>query len=146
MTCSISTLYIYIYIYIYTTLKQFSAGTGQPEPQPLTTDRAEGVQKAADLSLTGPELRNTGSSGRVGVCGMGGRRASETVEESGPVEYSDGEEGEEEGGGLRDADMDELAYEGDPLLYSDYEEDGRYSTASITISWYILSVILPIIL
>ena len=43
------------------------------------------------------------------------------VEESGPVEYSDGEE-EAEGGGLRDADMDELAYEGDPLLYSDCEE------------------------
>lgn len=45
----------------------------------------------------------------------------ETVEESGPVVYSDGEEDEV---GLRDADMDELAYEGDPLLYSDYEDEG----------------------
>lgn len=45
----------------------------------------------------------------------------ETVEESGPVVYSDGEEDE---GGLRDADMEELAYEGDPLLYSDYEDEG----------------------
>ena len=45
----------------------------------------------------------------------------ETVEESGPVVYSDGEDDE---GGLRDADMDELAYEGDPLLYSDYEDEG----------------------
>lgn len=45
----------------------------------------------------------------------------ETVEESGPVVYSDGEDDE---GGLRDADMEELAYEGDPLLYSDYEDEG----------------------
>ena len=50
---------------------------------------------------------------------------SEVVEESGPVEYSEGEEEEEEEeGGLGDADVDELAYEGDPLLYSD-GEDGK---------------------
>lgn len=48
--------------------------------------------------------------------------ASETVEESGPVVYSDGEDEE----GLRDADMEELAYEGDPLLYSDCEDEGLY--------------------
>lgn len=48
----------------------------------------------------------------------------ETVEESGPVVYSEGEEEDEEG--LGDADMDELAYEGDPLLYSDYEDEGNH--------------------
>ena len=57
----------------------------------------------------------------------GGREVSEVVEESGPVEYSEEEEEEEEEkeeGGLGDADVDELAYEGDPLLYSD-GEDGK---------------------
>ena len=52
---------------------------------------------------------------------------SEIVVESGPVVYSDGEEGGEgegEEGGLGDADMDLLAYEGDPLLYSDCEDEG----------------------
>ena len=44
------------------------------------------------------------------------------VEESGPVVYNDAEEEEE--GGLGDADMEKLAYEGDPLLYSDYEDEG----------------------
>ena len=47
---------------------------------------------------------------------------SETVEESGPVVYSDGEEDEEDG--LRDEDMEELVYKGDPLLYSDCEDEG----------------------
>ena len=51
----------------------------------------------------------------------GGAGGSDVVEECGPVEYSEGEEEEEEEG-FRDADMDELAYEGDPLLYSDGEE------------------------
>jgi transcription factor IIIB subunit 2 len=49
---------------------------------------------------------------------------SETVEESGPVVYSDGEDEED---GLRDEDMEELVYKGDPLLYSDCEdEDDEY--------------------
>ena len=41
----------------------------------------------------------------------------DVVEESGPVEYSDNEDG------LDDEEMQELAYEGDPLLHSDYEEE-----------------------
>lgn len=45
----------------------------------------------------------------------------EVIEESGPVQYCE-EDAEEEG--LDDEDMDELAYEGDPLLNSDYEEEG----------------------
>ena len=54
---------------------------------------------------------------------------TETVEESGPVVYSDGEEEEREGeGGLRDVDMEDLAYEGDPLLYSDCEGEGMLYT------------------
>ena len=53
--------------------------------------------------------------------------APETVVESGPVVYSDGEEeGEEEEVGLGDVDMEELAYEGDPLLYSDCEDEGMF--------------------
>ena len=43
----------------------------------------------------------------------------DVIEESGPVQYC--EDVEE---GLDDEDMDELAYDGDPLLNSDYEEEG----------------------
>ena len=50
---------------------------------------------------------------------------SETVEESGPVVYSDGEDEED---GLRDEDMEELVYKGDPLLYSDCEDEGIYDS------------------
>ena len=58
---------------------------------------------------------------------------AETIEESGPVVYSDGEDEE----GLRDADMEELAYEGDPLLYSDCEDEGVYIIYSVCILyWY----------
>ncbi len=46
---------------------------------------------------------------------------AEVVEESGPVAYSE-DEGEGEEGGLDDEEMDGLAYEGDPLLISDYED------------------------
>ena len=56
---------------------------------------------------------------------------TDIVEESGPVVYSDGEEEEEDG--LRDADMEELAYEGDPLLYSDCEDEG---IMTISILWW----------
>jgi len=49
-------------------------------------------------------------------------KVPEVIEESGPVQYCE-EDAEEEG--LDDEDMDELAYEGDPLLNSDYEEEGR---------------------
>lgn len=41
------------------------------------------------------------------------------VEESGPVEYC--EELEE---GIGDHELEQLAYEGDPLLQSDYEDEG----------------------
>ena len=53
----------------------------------------------------------------------GGERRSgesEVVEESGPVVYRAEEEEEEEG--YDDEELDELAYEGDPLLQSDDEE------------------------
>lgn len=42
--------------------------------------------------------------------------------ESGPVVYSDEEEEGLNEEGLNDDEMKELAYEGDPLLHSDYEE------------------------
>ena len=48
----------------------------------------------------------------------------EVVEESGPVDYVDEEEDYDDGG-IGDEEMDELAYEGDPLLHSDYE-DGKF--------------------
>ncbi len=41
------------------------------------------------------------------------------MEESGPVQY------DEEG--LDDGEMEELAYEDDPLLQSDYEDEGGWS-------------------
>lgn len=74
----------------------------------------------SESSAPSDAISSVDSSGGGG--GMGEEAISvETVEESGPVVYSDGEDDE---GGLRDADMDELAYEGDPLLYSDYEDEG----------------------
>ena len=44
------------------------------------------------------------------------------IEESGPVIYA--EEDDEEGEGVGDDDIEDLVYEGDPLLNSDYE-DGK---------------------
>ena len=79
----------------------------------LTTTLSDSLP---EISLRSPDL--VGVEGNE-VEGGGGGVVSEMVEESGPVEYSDGEEEE---GGFGDADMDELAYEGDPLLYSDGEE------------------------
>ena len=78
----------------------------------LTTTLSDSLP---EISLRSPDLVGVGGSEVEG----GGGVVSEMVEESGPVEYSDGEEEE---GGFGDADMDELAYEGDPLLYSDGEE------------------------
>lgn len=49
----------------------------------------------------------------------------DVVEETGPVEYF--EEDEE---GIEDDDMENLAYEGDPLLNSDYE-DGKFFSFSV---------------
>lgn len=43
------------------------------------------------------------------------------IEESGPVVYA--EEEDEEGEGVGDDDIEDLVYEGDPLLNSDYEDD-----------------------
>lgn len=54
----------------------------------------------------------------------------DVVEETGPVEYV--EEDEE---GIGDDDMENLAYEGDPLLNSDYE-DGKLFSLSIHPSIY----------
>ena len=58
----------------------------------------------------------------------------EVIEESGPVEYVDEEEedydDDDDDGGLGDEEMDELAYEGDPLLHSDYE-DGKFMSLAL---------------
>ena len=48
-----------------------------------------------------------------------GDGVSVVVEESGPVQYDEGDEG------LDDEEMEELAYEDDPLLHSDYEDEGE---------------------
>lgn len=40
------------------------------------------------------------------------------VEETGPVQYVDDDEG------MDDHEIEQLAYEGDPLLHSDYEDEG----------------------
>ena len=41
------------------------------------------------------------------------------VEESGPVDYCQ----DEEEGAMEDAHLEQLAYDGDPLLLSDFEEE-----------------------
>ena len=46
----------------------------------------------------------------------------EVIEEAGPVEYVNEEEEDYDDGGMGDEEMDELVYEGDPLLHSDYED------------------------
>ena len=83
-----------------------------------SNDQSTAPDIITPASETVSRSETTIAPAEVGVA-VGGASGG-VVEESGPVEYSDGEE--EEGGGLRDADMDELAYEGDPLLYSDCEE------------------------
>ena len=47
----------------------------------------------------------------------------EVIEESGPVKYL---EEEVEEGGLDDDEIEGLAYDEDPLLHSDYEDEGIY--------------------
>ena len=63
------------------------------------------------------------SEGVMGEC--------EVVEESGPVQYCEEEEEMEEEEGYGDEEMDELAYEGDPLLQSDHE-DGKSLKCALT--------------
>ena len=75
-------------------------------------------EEATGLSEDAPPPKDTdvNSKGKADVL----------VVESGPVVYSDEEEGLNEEG-LNDDEMKELAYEGDPLLHSDYEEgEGRW--------------------
>ena len=85
----------------------------------LATERVRTSKATPSASVSGSGIAS--GAERAEAEGSG---EPETVEESGPVVYSEGEEEDEEG--LGDADMDELAYEGDPLLYSDYEEEGNY--------------------
>ena len=67
------------------------------------------------LTASGPGV------GGEGVVCEGGEGV-EAVVESGPVQYDDGEEG------LDDEELEELAYEDDPLLHSDYEDEGGWGT------------------
>lgn len=62
---------------------------------------------------------------------------SGVVEESGPVEYVDDDEG------MDDHELEQLAYEGDPLLHSDYEDEGIQH--SIILCLYLLYSVLLII-
>ena len=62
-------------------------------------------------SITGTSYSDPGED----VC------VPQVVEECGPVQYEEGE-GEDEG--LDDEEMEELVYEEDPLLHSDYEDEG----------------------
>ena len=55
---------------------------------------------------------------------LAGHAEADVVEESGPVEYLEEEEG------LEDEDMEDLRYEGDPLLNSDNEEGGSSLTVA----------------
>ncbi len=79
--------------------------TGVPQWEEIA-NAALGVSTVTDPDISEPRVDSV---------------VPEVVEESGPVTYN---EGEEEEGGLDDEEMDELAYEGDPLLNSDYE-DGK---------------------
>lgn len=54
-----------------------------------------------------------------------GHGEPEVIEESGPVQYHEEEaEDEEEEEGLDDEAIEGLAYDEDPLLHSDYEDEG----------------------
>lgn len=57
--------------------------------------------------------------------------AGQIVEESGPVDYC-----QDEGEGMNDAELEQLAYDGDPLLLlSDYEEEeeGKQTCTAATV-------------
>lgn len=77
------------------------------------------------------EQMNQAVQSLVGTSGTGSRdlESLPVVEESGPVEYCEEEDDDEdEGEGLDDDEMEDLAYEDDPLLaHSDTEDyDGDY--------------------
>ena len=86
---------------------------------PAQTEPDSALRRRDDSSAMSTEVG-------VAVGVVSGSGGEVVVEESGPVVYSDGEEEEEGFGG---ADVDDLAYEGDPLLYSDAEE-GMYKLQS----------------
>ena len=64
---------------------------------------------------TGMERNSSAEHSSVGI----GEAEGVVVEESGPVDYC-----QDEGEGVNDTDLEQLAYDGDPLLLlSDYEEE-----------------------
>ena len=81
----------------------------------LSSVIAEKLESASSLSFDKGSSSLTGTSHLDPVEGVS---VPQVVEESGPVQYEEGEEG------LDDEEMEELVYEEDPLLHSDYEDEG----------------------
>ena len=61
------------------------------------------------------------------------------VEESGPVKYCGDDDLEELG--MDDREMEQLAYEGDPLLNSDYEDEGTRQSCCVAYYNYIATLL-----
>lgn len=105
-----------------------------PAPDISNSSSGRSTWQEPDVTLHGitkptPDVAMDSTGPTPSIPGVGTESTGpEVVEESGPVAYSEGEEEEEEGEneeeGLDDVEMDELVYEGDPLLDSDYE-DGK---------------------
>ena len=74
---------------------------------------------AQAIDQTSLLLQSEGGEG-----GEGGEEP-ELVEESGPVQYSEED-------ALDDEDIEQLAYDGDPLLHSDCEDEGTYIPLSLS--------------
>lgn len=94
--------------------------------QPEVAERTNNLQDTEE-TRTESAIDTSGGAGTTSTDERKGPAGEpEVVEESGPVEYSDDDDDEEEEG-LDDEEMDELAYEGDPLLDSDFEveKDGE---------------------
>ena len=92
--------------------------TGDKEAQESRPRLAASIEQATEdyLSKTVSTVTRDGELSLAVDEPAAGGSNPDVVEESGPVEYSDDE-------GLDDEEMQELAYEGDPLLPSDYEEE-----------------------
>ena len=103
-------------------LSSKTASTVRSVLEPATTDSG-GVTDDYLTPVIDSTLEKLTAS-NPGVSSVDGEGVETVVEESGPVQYDDGEEG------LDDDELEELAYEDDPLLQSDYEDEGGWGQSS----------------
>lgn len=99
------------------------------EEQPLSSEyQTQRTLAALTNTETSSSKQNRAPSPLAVEVPLEARVEPEVIEESGPVQYLGKEEEEEdEEGGLDDEEIEGLAYDEDPLLHSDYEDEGVFS-------------------